>query len=275
MSFVLGSAFWFSGLIALPPSPSRGGYDPRQDEEPSPRALAEVQAAYDALCPARNCGHGILRANPTVGMNAVIWVSGLRHGKKTQVKIVYSREFLNRLNQNFGAGASFGVLAHEVGHHLTAAKALRQPMESAWNEELRADYLAGCALGRAGRSSEELENAIRALGSVATASHPSFEKRVPVVRSGYLTCQNEDAHKPVPPFGLGTLVGGGRKSTGCWRYMYRLREVQARLGPIGPKLRTSSGYRTQAQCENLRRKRARDRDSQACVCRRGRSLYQP
>lgn len=262
-----------SVLLALPPPLCRGRnvgtYDPRQDAAPSPRALAEVQTAYDVLCPRHDCGRGILFANPTAGMNAFTWVSGIEGGRQTQAKIVYSRDFLNGLNQSFGPGASFGVLAHEVGHHLTAARALRRRFEPAWNEELRADYLAGCALGRAGRPPEALENALRALASVATASHPSFRERVPVVRRGYRECaQGSEAPRGPKPFGLGSLLRGGRPDEGCWRYRYRLREQMARLGPVGPKLRQSSGYASRTECEGAQARRE-DRVGERCTCTEG------
>lgn len=257
-------------LTALPPPLCRGRvvgpYDPSRDEAPSPRALAEVQAAYDALCPTHDCGRGLVYANPTAGMNAFTWVSGL-DGADTKAKIVYSRAFLNALNRSFGPGASFGVLAHEVGHHLTAARALRRRLEPAWSEELRADYLAGCALGRSGRTPEALENALRALASVATPSHPSFRERVPVVRRGYAECRGQaHALEPArPPFGIGALLGGGRVSDGCFRYRYRLVEETLRLGPIGPRLRTSSGYGSLERCEAARGERP-DRSSEPCAC---------
>ena len=187
----VGAAMFVAPLVvSLPPPLCRGRvvtpqYDPRQDKEPTTRAWEEVKAAYAALCPTKDCGRGKVFRNDTIGNNAVTWVSGIRHGKKTRAKIVYGPTFLNRLNAKYGPGASFGVLAHEVGHHLTAALSLRMPGEPSWNEELRADYLAGCALGRAGRASDELENALRALASVATASHPSFRQRNPVVRRGF------------------------------------------------------------------------------------------
>jgi hypothetical protein len=270
-------AWVLAGLTSLQPAlppplcrgRSAGAYDPRRDGAPSPRALAEVQAAYDALCPTRDCGRGVLHANPTAGMNAYTWVSGIEGGAHTKAKIVYSRRFLNGLNQSFGPGASFGVLAHEVGHHLTAARALRKRLEPAWNEELRADWFAGCALGRAGRSLEALENALRALASVATASHPSFRERIPVVRRGFRECSGTARAASRNAFGVGALLGGGRRSDGCWRYLYRLRQEMLRLGPIGPARRRSSGYASKEACEEAREGRD-DRESEPCVCSRRR-----
>ncbi len=222
--------------------------------------------AYEVLCPKNDCGRGELFKNPTLGNNAVTWVSGIRDGQNTRAKIVYSPGFLDALAKSFGPGASYGVLAHEVGHHLTAALSMRQPFESSWNEELRADYLAGCALGRAGRTSSELENALRALAAVASKSHPSFKHRVPVVRKGFNNCrgQADIVAKKRSAFGLGNLVKKARK--GCWRYWYRLRDEADRVGPIASKRRESRRYRGKLSCETARQKRAEERFSEECIC---------
>lgn len=268
---VMGMAF------SLPPPACKGrssaGYRPELDELPSLRAMAEVQTAYDALCPSRACGDGQLRANPSVGMNAFTFVTRTDGGPGFSAKIVYSRAFLDRLNQKFGSGASFGVLAHEVGHHITAALALRDraPVVSAtirarvrpaWDEELRADYFAGCALGRLRHSPDDLEHALAALASVQSPTHPDFRSRVPVMKKGYRDCRPDamaltDAQKP---FGLGSLVTARQ---GQFRYAYRLQSQRKRLGPLGPRLRFSGAYRSKVFCERARRKR-RDRVSTPC-----------
>ena len=258
--------------VQLPPPICRGrvvsAYDPRLDRMPSARALAEVRTAYDALCPKRACGTGELRENATIGNNAATWVSGIRDGQATRAKIVYSKRFLNALASQFGAGASFGVLAHEVGHHLTAALSLRAPFESSWNEELRADYLAGCALGRAGRSSDELENALRALASVATRSHPSFAERIPVVRKGYHDCRQSaaQAERARPAFGLGSLLSND--AAGCWSYGYRLEEERRRVGPLAAARRSAGPFETETACEAHRRAAEEnwERKTERCVC---------
>lgn len=259
--------------VGLPPPLCRGRvaahYNPRLDRSPSPRATAEVQAAYDALCP-DDCGRGRLFENPTIGMNAATWVSGVGQGAGTRVKIVYSRRFLNGLNDQFGPGASFGVLAHEVGHHLTAALSMRKFGEENWNEELRADYLAGCALGRSGRSSDELENALRALAQHATPSHPSFAHRNPVLRRGYRDCQSQvgAAARQRPAFGIGGLLRKPSEA-GCYRYRYRLSEEVARVGPIAAALRESRRFKDEAACETQRKRMASAglRVAEPCTCR--------
>jgi hypothetical protein len=258
--------------ISIPPPLCRGrvvsAYDPRMDRTPSQRAVAEVQQAYDTLCPNKNCGSGHLFENATIGNNAVTWVSGLRDGASTKAKIVYSAPFLDGLDKSFGAGASFGVLAHEVGHHLTAALSMRQLFESSWNEELRADYLAGCALGRAGRSSHELENALRALSSYASPTHPSFEQRVPIVRRGYDECKRDApaVEEKKKAFGLGALVDMPAKK-GC-RYPYRLGSDVVRVGPVVAKRRRSQAFASKETCEVERRRMTESgaRVTEECIC---------
>ncbi len=257
--------------MGLPPPLCRGrvvgGYDPSLDSKPSARATAEVQAAYDALCPKHNCGSGELFKNVSIGNNAATWVSGIRHGASTRAKIVYSKEFLDALAQKFGDGASFGVLAHEVGHHLTAALNMRAEFEPSWNEELRADYLAGCALGRSGRPPDELENALRALASVATPSHPSFEQRNPVVRRGYDECKSTvaDLRKARPAFGLGSLAE--RPATDGCGYWYRLKEQIAKVGPVAAPRRRAGPFASIDACRSHEAKLSEERTSEGCVCR--------
>ncbi len=259
--------------VALPPPLCRGRavsrYDPRLDADPSARATAEVQAAYEALCPKKDCGGGKLFENATIGNNAATWVSGLGQGNNTTVKIVYSRRFLNALNDSFGPGASFGVLAHEVGHGLTAAMGLRVQGESNWDEELRADYFAGCALGRAGRTPDEMENALRALASNSTSSHPSFAKRNPVVRRGFQDCSAKSAAKKKKAFGLGSLVEG-KKDDGCFHYPFRLRSEVEQVGPVAAALRQSRGFASKEACEAHRASRTKssERLAEPCACLR-------
>jgi hypothetical protein len=265
----VGLAWWLGILLSLPPPVCRGRsvtrYDPRFDRDPTPRALAEVKTAYRVLCPTGDCGSGRLFRNDTIGNNAVTWVSGLGAGSETRAKIVYSAPFLNGLEDRFGPGASFGVLAHEVGHHLTAALALRQPFESSWDEELRADYLAGCALGRAGRPPTELEHALKALAATASPTHPAFDRRVPVVRKGYEDCRGQagESAEMEQPFGLGGLLSD---RPGCWTYRYRLEFDVKRAGPIAAPRRRAGGFDSKAACEAHRQRTESERRSEACAC---------
>lgn len=224
------------------------------------------------LCPTQQCGDGQIFENATIGNNAVTWVSGIRDGARTRATIVYSAPFLDGLSRQFGAGASFGVLAHEVGHHLTAALSLRQGsrMDSSWDEELRADYLAGCALGRSGRPPDELENALRALAQVATRTHPAFDMRTQVVRKGYADCRPP---APAPAkaggFGIGAaLRAAKRRNTACWGYWSRSPEEVSRIGPVAAKRKRSKLFGDAETCEQARRRLPKGaiENSESCTC---------
>lgn len=268
-----GDAVWWLFLAVAAPPPICDGrppparYDATLDEAPTSRALAEVKAAYRALCPRGDCGRGLLFRNPSVGDNALTWIiDGAGAGARTRAKIVYGPGFLNRLEAKFGPGASFGVLAHEVGHHLTAAWRLRRRFEAAWNEELRADYLAGCALGRLRRPPGELENAMAAIARVATPSHPAADRRNPVIRRGYRECKKDRVARN-RPFGLATLRPP--RDRGCYRYRYRLRSDLAAMGPVAAPQRESKGFSSARACRQHRRRRGRSRVAAACRCVRG------
>ncbi|MBI4817104.1 MAG: hypothetical protein HY791_12655 [Deltaproteobacteria bacterium] len=275
-----------SALITLPPPLCRGrvatAYDQSLDRDPGTRALAEIQTALNVLCGLdpqgtavkdQKCGRGIVvYENTTIGMNAVTWVSGVRDGPMTSGKIVYSKEFLNALDQSFGPGASFGVLAHEVGHYLTATMSLRRYVDSSWDEELRADYFAGCALGRSGRPPDEMENTLRALAAFASPTHPAFNLRVPKVRRGYDDCQAsrvaEDRAKEDDDFGIGAYLRQESRSAGCWHYFFRSAEDVKRLGPIAARRHRSRFFPTQDKCDKSRREAADGKHAitETCAC---------
>lgn len=253
---------WALGLslLANPGSPAirasiahlAPGYDPRLDRPPSRRALEEARAALRAICPKADCGSLELVENRSIGNNAVTWVSGMGQGRATQAKLVYARDFLNALDDHFGAGASFGILAHEVGHQKTAAEGLRQPGEPIQVEELRADYLAGCALARVGRSPDELQHALSALGRTASASHPPFKDRVTVVQKGYQDCLASEAQSQAP-------------IPGC-RFRFQSVADRRRLGPVAAPWQRSKPYPSRKACERARRQNSLHSHRKACVC---------
>jgi hypothetical protein len=108
--------------------------------------------------------------------------------------IAYSPAFMSRLAAKFGQPATFGVLAHEVGHHIDLLRNFAW-MSNAWSRELRADAFAGCALARAGLPTEKLETALRAIAAYPTSSHPAWKQRQVAVRRGYEQCGGKD---PMP-----------------------------------------------------------------------------
>ena len=260
-------AVLLAATIAIPPplcrGKSYGRFDPSKNRTPTARAIAEIRMAYDALCPmmtkSGECGTGEIYQNETIGNNAVTWVSGIGQGAGTRVTIVYSPDFLNGLDRQFGPGASFGVLAHEVGHHLTAAGNLRSAYDHSWDEELRADWFAGCALAIAGSETVALESTLRALASVATPTHPSFAARTPKVREGYKECaglrkKRDKAAATIAPFGLGAEIAKkeGRQK-GCFAFFRRKASDVENMGPIAAPRERVGPFADREACERSRR----------------------
>ena len=222
------------------------------------------------------CGRGDIFENPSVGNNALTFVSGLRQGKRTKALIVYSARFLNLLDKEFGAGASFGVLAHEVGHHLTASGNLRGEFDHPWDEELRADYFAGCALAGAGRSIRDLEIAFKALAKVASPTHPASGDRNPKVKEGFEYClkfrETADKKRKKPGvFGLGAEMAKEGDKPPCWRFVYRRVKDVHRIGPVAAQRQWSPKFTTQTVCEKARKNAVAvgNQISETCMCETG------
>jgi hypothetical protein len=108
--------------------------------------MSIAKRVANVLCGGR-CNVDLYR-NVTVG-NAFTFV--LPSGT---AKIVYKPNFMTTVEQNFGEGAVFGILSHEVGHVIDGRLQVAWMLDS-WSRELRADAWAGCALARANLSTTE------------------------------------------------------------------------------------------------------------------------
>ena len=105
-------------------------------------AMADMPAGADAqgdikrlkglLCP-KGCGKLFVFANPTAPQSATA-TDG--HGAS---KIVYSPAFVAEVRKSYGPLGSFGLFAHQLGHHLDAIGNRPAWMKGAWDGELRAD----------------------------------------------------------------------------------------------------------------------------------------
>lgn len=155
-------------------------YSPAFDAPPSPRAAAEVQQIISVLCPG-GCGRVELVSNQSTA-NASATAMGMG-----QTMISYSPQFLTRIEQQYGAGATFGILAHEFGHHIDFHTTAPW-MNTSWSRELKADAWAGCALARVGGSTAQIEASLQAIAAFPSPSHPSWQQRVPAVRTGFANC---------------------------------------------------------------------------------------
>ena len=158
-------------------------YNPylNQADSPYSRAAQELDQIYRALCSPSGCGSYLVVNNPTVP-NAMAAAMGLG-----QTMIGYQPAFMDRIAREYGDGATFGILAHEFGHHIDF-HTTPPWMNSSWSRELKADAWAGCALARTGISTASLENALRAIAQFPSASHPGWPQRLQAVRHGFVSC---------------------------------------------------------------------------------------
>lgn len=158
-------------------------YNPYQDMPPSSHAATELMRIHHLLCSSSpyGCGSYVLARNPTVSNAMAMAVSpGL-------TKIVYNAGFMNSVAGQYGGGATFGILAHEFGHHIDFHTTPFW-MNTSWSRELKADAWAGCALARAGIGTTAIENALIAIATYPSPSHPDWPRRQQAVRTGFVSC---------------------------------------------------------------------------------------
>ena len=155
-------------------------FNPAQNQPASPYAVNELGTIYQLLCP-NGCGQVSLFLNPTTP-NAM----AMAVGPGTSM-ITYEPNFMGQLFNAIGPEASFGVLAHEFGHHVDF-HSTPPWMNNAWSRELKADAWAGCALARRGFNPAQISTALRAIAGYPSPSHPSWNLRVPAVQQGFLAC---------------------------------------------------------------------------------------
>lgn len=186
----LARAFLLLVAAATPPAHAQlvcslgvtggGGYNAFLDAAPTPRALGEMEQVYNLLCP-QGCGQISLVSNPTAG-NARAETSG-----NGVTKVAYSAAFMNEVASTFGGGATFGILAHEFGHHIDFHSSPPW-MNNSYSRELKADAWAGCALANAGVGTGQIEAALRAIAAFPSPSHPGWPQRSQAVRTGFVNC---------------------------------------------------------------------------------------
>lgn len=156
-----------------------GGYNPQYDSPPPDFAMNVAARVAGALC-GGTCGV-VLVQNATAG-NALTLVS-----PNGQAKIAYSPPFMNAVEAQIGGAATFGILAHEVGHVVDGRTGVAWMIDS-WSRELRADAWAGCALARSGLSTSEVGAALMAVSQYPSPTHPAWNLRLPALQTGYSNC---------------------------------------------------------------------------------------
>ena len=182
LSMILAGSVHAQLMCSLGAGPAQQPYNPLYDQAPSPRADQELRRVYSVLCPPPyGCGYYLLVSNPTT-QNAMAMTIG-----PGQSKIAYQPDFMDRIAQQHGGGATFGILAHEFGHHIDF-HTTPPWMNNSWSRELKADAWAGCALARTGIGTGQIENALRAIAASPSPSHPPWPQRNQAVRTGFVSC---------------------------------------------------------------------------------------
>ncbi|MDA8586138.1 M48 family metalloprotease [Rhodobacteraceae bacterium] len=105
--------------------------------------------------------------------------------RRSERYLVFNPEWLERVAANATSKWEvYGVLAHEIGHHLQGHTLLgigsRPPVE------LEADTYAGFALGALGASKEQALALWRGFGEEGSSTHPPRHQRLAAVERGWL-----------------------------------------------------------------------------------------
>lgn len=150
------------------------------NQPPSPYAASVLQTIYRLLCPT-GCGQVNLFLNESAP-NALTMTFG-----GGQSLIAYRSGFMGQVHTVIGPEATFGIIAHEFGHHIDL-NTTPPWMNDNWGRELRADAWAGCALARRGFGSEQLSRALQAIAAYPSPSHPAWTLRIPAVEQGFRAC---------------------------------------------------------------------------------------
>jgi len=166
-------------LCTLGPAPA--SYVPLTDQPASPTATRETKRLFTLVCP-KDCGQiGVFRN--ASAPNALTMSVG-----DHMTKIVYNAAFLEGAVKAYGLGATLGILAHEVGHHVDTIVPPPPWMNVDWNPELRADAWAGCELARAGNKPADVKAALQAIAMSPAPSHPAWGARAEALQKGFSGC---------------------------------------------------------------------------------------
>jgi len=176
---LLPAGAWAQMLCTL--GPLTPPYDPMADMPASAGAQADLKKLKSLLCP-KGCGKVMLFANATAPNSATV-TDGAGASK-----IAYSPGFAGSIQKTFGPIATFGIIAHGLGHHLEATGEPPAWMNESWDSELRADAWTGCAMAKAELTPSRLQAVLLALAAYPATHHPAWSARRPVITAGYTSC---------------------------------------------------------------------------------------
>ncbi|HEY4184375.1 MAG TPA: hypothetical protein VGP07_04865 [Polyangia bacterium] len=161
--------------------PTTANYVPLVDQPASALTARETKRLFTLLCP-KSCGQIGVFKNQTAP-NALT-VSVGNH----MSKIAYNPAFLDGAVKSYGPGASLGILAHEIGHHVDSIVPPPPWINADWGNELRADAWAGCALARLGGKPAEVKGALQAIALAPSSAHPAWSVRAAALQKGFSGC---------------------------------------------------------------------------------------
>jgi hypothetical protein len=115
--------------------------------------------------------------------------------------IHYNPLYINKIKQESQTNKTLVfTLAHEIGHHINAHTLDTSEVEKRKEEELEADYFAGCALAHLNTTVEDLEKAVNTLSINGDKTHPPRSARLMSAMRGWEDCQPKvKPQKPDPP----------------------------------------------------------------------------
>ena len=100
--------------------------------------------------------------------------------------ILYDPEFLNKLYHEHGRWASISVLAHEVAHHFHGDITFYGAFTHPWTKELKADFVSGFVLARAGATRDQATRALKDQFTwIGSNTHPDSIKRIAALEAGW------------------------------------------------------------------------------------------
>ncbi len=156
-------------------------YVPLADQPASASATRETKRLFSSVCP-KDCGQLGIFKNQTAP-NVLTTAVGPHMSK-----IAYNPRFIDAAVKSYGPGASLGILAHEVGHHVDSIFPAPPWMNADWGTELRADAWAGCALAKTGSKPGELRAALQGIALSPSVTHPAWSVRSEALQAGFKGC---------------------------------------------------------------------------------------
>ena len=167
-------------------------YNAYQDQRPSPDAMqivGRVFAAAKAVC-GPNCPEVVLFRNATAANLMLV-------ADHQRAKIVYAPQVITTVYDRHGDAGPLALMAHVMGHALDDTLGAAW-IEKVWTPELRADAWAGCILAKSNLTVAELPAALATMSEYPSPSHPTWNVRLPAIRSGYTHCGGTRDFNRVP-----------------------------------------------------------------------------